>query len=131
MSEPAIVVDFDGTICEHKYPKVGPPKMGVREALVRFRELGLRIVIHSVRTASYWRYLAPDEPELDPVNQLEVVRQYMAEHELPYDEICLSDKPLAVAYIDDRAYRFEDNWWELTQQVESNLRGEVSDMERT
>ena len=123
MSEPAIVIDFDGTICEHCYPAVGPPKLGVHEALRELKKMGLRIVIHSVRTASYWRELSNRDPQLDPVNQIDVIRQFMQEHDLPYDEICLSDKPLAVAYIDDRAYRFEDNWYELTQRLQSDLTG--------
>ena len=131
MPDPAIVIDFDGTICDHRYPNVGPPKMGVRESLMRFKMMGLRIVVHSVRTASYWRQLAPDDAELDPVNQIDVVRDFMNKHKLPYDEICLADKPLAVAYIDDRAYRFENNWFELSQRVEQDLRGEMTGMEQS
>ena len=129
MPDPAIVIDFDGTICEHRYPAVGDPMPGVRQALTRFREMGLRIVIHTVRTASYWRLLARGDEELDPVHQIDVVREYMARHNLPYDEIHMADKPLAVAYIDDRAYRFEQNWLQLAMRVESDLRGEMSHTE--
>jgi len=129
MPGPAIVIDFDGTICEHRYPDVGPPMLGVRDALVRFKRMGLRIVIHSVRTASYWRHMAPDDKGMDPVTQIGVVQDYMAKHDLPYDEICLADKPLAVAYIDDRAFRFENNWWELSQQVEQQLLEEAAGQE--
>ena len=28
-----IVIDFDGTICEHKFPDIGEPTPDVREAL--------------------------------------------------------------------------------------------------
>ncbi|MBM4047176.1 MAG: hypothetical protein FJ279_18895 [Planctomycetes bacterium] len=122
MTGPAIVVDFDGTICEHQFPDVGPPKMGVKEALERFRQLGLRIIIHSVRTASYWREAAKQDPSLDPDRQAQLIRNYMAEHQLPFDEILMADKPLAIAYIDDNAIRFEDNWWEITQAIEQHVR---------
>ena len=121
MPAQSIVIDFDGTICEHRFPEVGEPKLGVREALDEFKKMGFHIVIHSVRTASYWRQLSGGDPRLDPVAQIDVIQDFMAEHELPYDEICLADKPLAVAYIDDRAYRFEDNWFELTQLLQEEL----------
>jgi hypothetical protein len=29
----SIVVDFDGVICEHRFPDVGEPSEGVQEAL--------------------------------------------------------------------------------------------------
>jgi hypothetical protein len=31
--KPSIVVDFDGVICEHRFPDVGEPTEGVQEAL--------------------------------------------------------------------------------------------------
>ncbi len=125
MSEPCIVIDFDGTICEHRWPEVGEPTLGVREALQAFKKMGLRIVIHSVRTASYWREHAETDPRLDPEQQVQLIENFMREHDLPFDEICMADKPLAVAYIDDRAYRYEDNWFELTQRLQSDLAGET------
>ena len=119
----AIVIDFDGTICEHCYPEIGPPTMGVHEALQAFKDMGLRIIIHSVRTASYWRDRTDHDPYYDPVRHIDLIRQFMADNELPYDEICLADKPIAVAYIDDRAHRFEQNWYELTQRLRAELEG--------
>ena len=117
----AIVIDFDGTICEHRYPHVGELKPGVRDALREFKKLGLRIVIHSVRTASYM--CDDDDPELSQEAQEELIRKFMAEHDLPFDDVCLFDKPLAVAYIDDRAYRYEDNWAELAQRLRREILG--------
>ncbi len=123
MSVHAIAIDFDGTICEHRWPEVGNPTLGVREALMEFKKMGFRIIIHSVRTASYWAEDAKVDPRLDPARQVEVIRQFMEEHDLPYDEICMADKPIAFAYIDDRAHRYENNWYELTQRVREELIG--------
>jgi histidinol phosphatase-like enzyme len=42
---PSLVVDFDGVICEHRFPDVGEPTEGAQEALDTLREAGYRIVI--------------------------------------------------------------------------------------
>ena len=42
-----IVVDLDGTICEHRYPAFGEPIAGVQEALQRLKQAGYRIIIHT------------------------------------------------------------------------------------
>ena len=34
----SIVVDFDGVICEHRFPDVGEPSEGVQEALNTLRK---------------------------------------------------------------------------------------------
>ena len=125
MDQPTVVIDFDGTICEHRYPEVGPPMPGAREALTRLKAMGFRIIIHSVRTASYWRTLAMEDPRVDPVRQVNLIQDYMAKQRLPYDEICLADKPVAVAYIDDRAYRFENNWVELAERIERERQTDI------
>ncbi len=45
-----VVVDLDGTICEHRYPAFGEPIAGAKEALQRLKAAGFWIVIHTVRT---------------------------------------------------------------------------------
>ena len=54
-----IVIDFDGTICEHKFPDIGEPTPDVREALETLKKAGYRIIIHTCRTASYWKGIIP------------------------------------------------------------------------
>ncbi|MFQ5795342.1 MAG: hypothetical protein ACE5JP_09870 [Candidatus Bipolaricaulia bacterium] len=117
MDETRVIIDFDGTICDHRFPDVGTPKPDVREALVRIRKLGLKVFIHSVRTASYWEELG-----LDPEAQRRVIADYMDEHRLPYDGIIVDDKPLAIFYIDDRAIRLDEelgwDWRRIASFVE-------------
>ena len=107
-----IVVDLDGTICEHRYPDFGEPIAGVKEALQRLKAAGFWIVIHTVRTSSAFQAAGLYEPE---VNSPEAVSAFLQNHEIPYDEIWMHDKPLAIAYIDDRSVRLvgnraESNW---------------------
>ena len=107
-----IVVDLDGTICEHRYPAFGEPIAGAKEALLRLKAAGFWIVIHTVRTSSAWQAAEAYAPE---VNSPEAVSAFLQHHEIPYDEIWMHDKPLAIAYIDDRSVRLvgnraESNW---------------------
>ena len=60
-----IVIDFDGTICEHKFPDIGEPTPDVREALETLKKAGYRIIIHTCRTGSYWKGIIPgNQPKL-------------------------------------------------------------------
>lgn len=114
-----IVVDLDGTICEHQYPDFGPPIAGAREALQRLKDAGFWIIIHSVRTSSMYH-----DPEVyDPdVNSPESVSKYLEHHQIPFDEIWMHDKAPAFAYIDDRGMRLvgdrkRSNWKELADTL--------------
>ncbi len=114
-----IVVDLDGTICEHRYPAFGMPIAGVLEALQRLKEAGYWIIISTFRTSSYFRETGMYDPQ---VNSPEVVRAYLEEQQIPFDEIWMQDKPVAVAYIDDRALRLagdrkKSNWKEIADTL--------------
>ncbi len=114
-----IVVDLDGTILEHRYPEFGPPIAGAREALQRFKAAGYWIIIHSVRTSSVYR----ESDEYDPaVNSPESVSDFLEKHSIPFDEIWMHDKALALAYIDDRGVRavgdrHQSNWKEIADSL--------------
>lgn len=115
----AIVVDLDGTICEHRYPAFGEPVAGAQEALQRLKAAGFWIIIHTVRTSSMFRTADEYTPE---INSPEAVSAFLQQHQIPYDEIWIHDKPLAVAYIDDRALRVvgnrsTSNWREVTDML--------------
>ncbi len=106
----AVVIDFDGTICEFRFPDVGPPTPGVKEALEEIRKMGLKIIIHSCRTASYW---ADRETKI----HADIIKAFMKKHNLPYDKIWKDDKPVAIAYIDDRAVEFRGDWSTVISKV--------------
>ncbi|MCB0482475.1 MAG: hydrolase [Flavobacteriales bacterium] len=44
-----IAVDFDGTIVEHEYPKIGKPISGAIEALLKFQDAGHDIILWTYR----------------------------------------------------------------------------------
>jgi hypothetical protein len=112
-----VVVDLDGTICEHRFPAFGEPIAGAREALQRLKHAGFWIIIQTVRTSSYYRTVGMYQPE---VNSPEAVRAYLERHQIPFDEIWLHDKPVAMAYIDDRGLRLvgnrkRSNWQDIVE----------------
>jgi len=114
-----VVVDLDGTICEHRYPAFGEPIAGAKEALQRLKAAGFWIVIHTVRTSSSWQATETYAPE---VNSPEAVSTFLQRHQIPYDEIWMHDKPFAVAYIDDRGLRLTgnrsaSNWHEIADAL--------------
>jgi len=112
LKEPAIIIDFDGVVCENKYPDFGKPKPGVREALEKIKAKGYKIIIHTVRTASYW--------QRDQFEQYILLNKYLEHNKIPFDYIFQGDKPVGAYYIDDRAIRFEDNWAEIADIIEEN-----------
>jgi hypothetical protein len=114
-----IVVDLDGTICEHCFPAFGEPVAGAREALHRLKQAGYWIIIHTVRTSSFYRLTGMYEPE---INSPDAVSAYLQQHDIPFDEIWMHDKPVAMAYIDDRSFRLvgnqkRSNWQEIADAL--------------
>ena len=95
-----VCVDLDGTLAiETRWRGIGPighPFPGARHFLEELRE-NARVVIYTVRcNPSVQSGYSPDAKQL--------VEKWLDEHELPYDEVyCGAGKPVAAAYIDDRA----------------------------
>jgi len=60
--------------------------------LETLKNAGFQIIIHTCRTASYWKGLIPN-------NQPKINDGFMKYHKLPYDTLWIPDKPIGVAYI--------------------------------
>ncbi len=104
-----LAVDFDGTVVDHEYPKIGKLKTGAREALKAFKKKGHKIAIWTCRQG---------QEERD-------VREFLIEHDVPFDSINTAvpgadlgtRKIYADVYIDDKGIRFEDNWEEIKKFI--------------
>lgn len=101
MNKKVVAVDFDGTIVENAYPKVGKPKWNVIEKLRKWHEEGHTIVIWTCRS---------NQTLLDAI-------QFLCENKVPYDyfnEYPLNSwgdwtrKIFAHIYLDDRALNVAD-----------------------
>lgn len=111
-----ICVDFDMVLHDAMHPpsasaRMGPPMEGAKEAIIKLREDGHHIMIHSCK-------------------KKRAIEGWMIYFGIPYDSIWEEKgKPIASVYIDDRALRFKS--WE---QVMSDLKdllpsGDVPDVE--
>jgi hypothetical protein len=108
-----IAIDFDGVI--HQYSKgwykgeiYDPPVKGTREAITKLKNEGHKIIIFSVRTNKIYH---------QGEGQLQLMRNWLAEHNIPYDKIWNYGKPIADVYIDDRAVTFRGNWEQTLNDI--------------
>jgi hypothetical protein len=121
-----LAIDFDGTICKSVFPDCGPAIPGAKQAIIRFKELGYRIIIYSCR-ACHWHYDvfggSRDIPVLDRPH-VKVMIDWLNEQGIPYDEIDdgSKGKPVADFYLDDNAIRVDNNWELITETIESYTR---------
>jgi capsule biosynthesis phosphatase len=107
-----IVIDLDGTICELKRPDQSyadvQPLPGAAERLRELRAAGHYVIVQTARN------MATCESNVGRVmkNVGKITLDWLAEHEIEYDEIYFG-KPNAHVYLDDRALRFS-SWAEIT-----------------
>lgn len=50
MSDLILAIDFDGTLVDHRYPKVGEPTPGSIKWLKRFQDLGAKLILWTMRS---------------------------------------------------------------------------------
>jgi phosphoglycolate phosphatase-like HAD superfamily hydrolase len=107
-----IVVDFDNTIADDKYPEMGEPKDHVKEALQALKDKGYIVKIFSCRTNSL-------NDTSDPQTEKAKIEKYLNEHQIPFDEVYIGNegKPFARHYIDDKNIEFKDNWKEIINRI--------------
>lgn len=110
-----IMIDFDGVI--HSYDNgwqngkiYGKVINGTKEAINYLRDKGYEIVIFTTR-ASESHNINPKSKEL--ISDLE---NWLKQNNIYFDKIT-SEKIGAVVYIDDRAIRFENNWNDIIEKI--------------
>ena len=81
-----LAIDFDGTIAEEGYwPELGPVRKNCQEYLRRLCAEGFYIIIWTCRAGDH----------------VEKIHKYMAEHDLPYDQINEHHPALVIRYGND------------------------------
>lgn len=99
----AIAVDFDGTLCENKYPKIGKANTSLIKQLTEEQEAGTEIILWTCRSGKLLReavaWAKRQGLEFDYVNKntRERIKTYKTDPR----------KISADVYIDDRAADFE------------------------
>lgn len=123
VSEPkTICVDFDLTLCDSVYPKLGPPKDGALAAMRELKCMGFYIIVSSCRSCSWnWDLYYGDAPHVAAVDRLvfQDMVKWLQDYEVPYDLVDDGTKGKVSAhyYLDDKAVRVENNWPEVIKFI--------------
>jgi len=95
-----IAVDFDGTLCEHRFPEIGEPKPDVIEYIREQAKQGTKIILHTCRDNHYLAeavaWCIENSVPIHAVN------------DNPWVGFGKSGKLYADIYIDDRAVNVKD-----------------------
>lgn len=112
MFKPTLLIDFDGTITKERGFNSAPDERAV--AALNILKEKYRLVIYSCR--ANWDVCSREESEL--------LKKYLMEHEIPYDEIH-TRKPAFFALIDDRCINPTEMPWDSI--IERLLNNELVD----
>lgn len=119
MDNKIIAVDFDGTLCENKYPEIGAPNFAVIERLKAEQAAGAKVILWTCRTerhladAVYW--CALQGLKFDAINE-----NLKSSIERYGDD---TRKISATEYWDDRAvYPFREEAAEENKKLKEQIR---------
>lgn len=110
-----IAVDFDGTLCEHRFPEIGREVPQAFRYLREFSEQGARLILHTMRSDRPASLSADPGPEGVPAGRLFLTEavDWCAERGIFFWSVnsnpeqhtwTSSPKPYAHLYIDDAAF---------------------------
>lgn len=95
---PIIAVDFDGTLCESKWPEIGAPKWNTIQTLIAAQAAGARLILWTNRVGARLReaieWCRNRELEFDAVNENlpEVKAAFTTDCRKVYADIYLDDR---------------------------------------
>ncbi len=93
-------IDFDGTLCDIDYPRIGPIKPGAKEAMSEY--YGDTPFIHACERPVF-----------------KAMAEWLNDNDIEYDEIDSGNrgKVSADIYVDDKGIRYNNNWDEVMAQI--------------
>ncbi len=113
-----IAVDFDGTICKHRYPEIGPEIPFAIETLKKLQEEGHKLILWSVREGALL------DEAIDWCKERGLTF-YAVNKDYPEEEVeknnHFSRKLKVDLFIDDRNLGGLPDWGTIYQMVKSHL----------
>ena len=109
-----VLVDFDGTLCQFKYPDMGPPRDGARMFMKALISRGLKPVIWSSR-------MSPEiYTEEERAASVEKIALWCKRYNIPHEAIDTGNcgKRLCLAYVDDRGVHAGDSWSAVLRRID-------------
>lgn len=117
-----LAIDFDGTIVNHEFPKIGYLKPYAKQVIQRWKEEGHKIIIWTCRNQS-----EPEHPEWTQA-PISAVIEFLNKNKIPFDTVnsdvpnlgfwLQSRKVYADVYIDDRNMGGFKGWVHAAKQIE-------------
>ena len=95
-----IAVDFDGTLCENKWPDIGYPNKELIEQLIKAKRRGDKLILWTCRGGDYLdtaiAWCAGHGLKFDAVNENlpEIVERFESEDRKIYADIYLDDRAM-------------------------------------
>jgi hydroxymethylpyrimidine pyrophosphatase-like HAD family hydrolase len=107
-----IAIDFDGTIVENRYPKIGKPLLFAIETLTKLQEEGHQLILWTYRTG-------PELQEAIEFCNNKGIYFFAVNRSYPEEKFdnTLSRKILADIFIDDRNFGGFLGWGEIYQSL--------------
>jgi len=102
---PTIALDFDGVLNQYSGYRgkafFGKPRRGVKAFLHSLAEAEINVIVFTTR------------------KDFASLERWFAKYSLPQPRKITNEKPLAQAYVDDRAVRFTGNYTKLSQDLKT------------
>lgn len=127
--KPRLMIDFDGTLAEDKWPEMGELNPGAREAMIELSHHA-ELWVYTSRIAPFYM----DEVTVKN-HELEIakLRQYLDQRGLGFMKIWDKPwKPMGAAYVDDKAIRYTrrpNAWKALTPRLKAICGEAIKDYE--
>jgi hypothetical protein len=124
-----VVIDWDGTLVENRWPQMGGWLPGAVDAIKRFQQEGYKVLIFSARLSPYWLD-GSKRPAEAVATSVKEVRTMLDEAGLPTVGIWTKPgKPPFSKFIDDKAVAFpstptKHTWRRITEKVLVSLGAE-------
>jgi len=127
LNDISICVNFDGTIVEYDYPRIGEPVPGAIESLKRLQDYGANIILFTMRSGTQLlqsiNYLKVNGINLYGIN-INPSQTEWTQSPKAYGDYHIDDSSLGTPLIYKKGKRPYVNWKEVMIELETRINKE-------